>query len=297
MSWSPGSFGKGYGTVVLLDIEGAFDNLQPDHAREAYREKGAPEWFLNWYAPYLKERYIVTRYKGVTCYRRLRQAAPQGGVLSTMTWNMIYDSLLIIINNSTAVLAIGFADDASLSKTGRVLEQVLNDLQKGIDMASEWGQKHGLRFNPAKTEVILCTNKHLVEPPFHLNMGGVPLRYTQQARYLGVTLDHKLSWKPHVMSKIMAAKQKISQLHNLISKVEGPSVRTREWAYKGVILPALTYASCAWVQKLENSTLQNELRKLNRKAMTMAIPKVYTTTPTRSMEIILNLPPLHLEIR
>ena len=288
---------KGYGAVVLLDIEGAFDNLQPDHAIEAYREKGAPEWFLKWYAPYLKERYIVTRYKGVTCYRRLRQAAPQGGVLSTMTWNVSYDSLLIIINNSTAVLAIGFADDASLSKTGRVLEQVLNDLQKGIDMALEWGQKHGLRFNPAKTEVILCTNKHLVEPPFHLKMGDVPLRYTQQARYLGVTLDHKLSWKPHVMSKIMAAKQKISQLHNLISKVEGPSVRMREWAYKGVILPALTYASCAWVQKLENSTLQNELRKLNRKAMTMAIPKVYTTTPTRSMEIILNLPPLHLEIR
>ena len=57
-----------------------------------------------------------------------------------MTWNVSYDSLLIIINNSTAVLAIGFADDVSLSKTGKVLEQVLNDLQKGINMALEWGQ-------------------------------------------------------------------------------------------------------------------------------------------------------------
>ena len=99
------------------------------------------------------------------------------------------------------------------------------------------------------------------------------------------------------MSKIMAAKQKISQLHNLINKVEGLSVRMREWGYKGIFLPALTYASCAWVQKLENSTLQNELRKLNRKAMTIAIPMVFTTTPNRSMEIILNLPPLHLEIK
>ena len=131
--------------MVLLDIEGEFDNLQPDHAIDTYREKGAPEWFLKWHAPYLKERYKVTRYKGVTCYRRLKQAAPQGGVLSTMTWNVSYDSLLIIINNRTAVLAIGFADDASLSKTGKVLEQVLNDLQKGIDLALEWVQKHGLR--------------------------------------------------------------------------------------------------------------------------------------------------------
>ena len=123
---------------------------------------------------------------GVTCCRRLKPAAPQGGVLSTMTCNVsYYDSLLIIINNSTAVLAIGLADDASMSKTGRVLEQVLNDLQKCIDLALESGQKHGLRFNPTKTEVILCTNKQLVEPPFQLNMGGVPLRYTQQARYLG----------------------------------------------------------------------------------------------------------------
>ena len=125
-----------------------------------------------------------------------------------MTWNVSYDSLLIIINNSKAVLAIGFADDASLSKTGKVLEQILNDLQQGIDLALEWGQKHGLRFHPAKTEVLHCNNKHLVEPPFQLTMGGVPPRYKQQARYLGVTLDHKLSWKPHVMSKIVAPKQK-----------------------------------------------------------------------------------------
>ena len=55
MSWSPGSLERATGAVVLLDIEGAFDNLQPDHAIEAYREKGAPEWFLKWYAPYLKE--------------------------------------------------------------------------------------------------------------------------------------------------------------------------------------------------------------------------------------------------
>ena len=67
-----------------------------------------------------------------------------------MTWNVSYDSLLIIINNSTAVLAIGFADDASLSKTGRVLEQVLNDLQKGIDMALDWGQKHGTEIQSGK---------------------------------------------------------------------------------------------------------------------------------------------------
>ena len=111
---------------------------------------------------------------------------------------------------------------------------------------------HGLRFNPAKTEVILSTNEHLVETPLQLTKGGVPLRYTQQARYLGVTLDHKLSSKPHVTSKIVAANQKISHLHNIISNMEGPTVRMREWAYKGVFLPALTYTSCAWEPEHEH---------------------------------------------
>ena len=65
-----------------------------------------------------------------------------------------------------------------------------------------------------------------------------------------------LSWKPHVINKIVTTKQNISQLHNLISMVEDP-----QCAWENGHTRALTYASCAWLQRLENSTLQNELRK------------------------------------
>ena len=129
-------------------------------------------------------------------------------------------------------------------------------------------------------------------------MGGVSLRYTQQDRYLGVTLDHKLSWKPHVMSKIVAAKQKISQTSQPHQQGGGTlSVHETMGIQRGHSPQHSPTSPVRECRSWENSTLQNELRKLNRKAMTMAIPKVYTTTPTRSMEIILKLPPLHLQIR
>jgi ribonuclease HI len=67
------------------------------------------------------------------------------------------------------------------------------------------------------------------------------------------------------------------------------------WAFTGIVRPALTYGALVWHHKISNKQTEIQLQKLNRLACNLCtnIPK---SSPTKAIEIILGLPPLHLFI-
>ncbi len=54
---------------VFLDIQGAFDNVQPESIIQGIREKGITEHFIRWYEHYLRYRRIEFIYQGATTKR------------------------------------------------------------------------------------------------------------------------------------------------------------------------------------------------------------------------------------
>ena len=43
---------------IFLDIRGAFDNVNPEEATKALKERRFPEWFTTWYGHYIKNRQV-----------------------------------------------------------------------------------------------------------------------------------------------------------------------------------------------------------------------------------------------
>ena len=283
-----------FAVAICLDIQGAFDNLNAAKANEALRNHGFPPWFLNWYGKFLHRRFVSVEYKGSKVLGEVTKGTPQGDVISTMAWDVGYDPLLVNINTKTACDGNGFADDCITLMKGKFLIDVLRECQKAINIAYEWGLENGLTFNAAKTEVIIFTNKYRYDVPFHLSMGGQQIEYKSEVKYLGVTIDDKLRWHKHLNFKIKVAKQKLMMLKSVITKYSGPSNFLLEWAYRGIVIPSLAYGSIAWHTRLKNLNVINKLRQLNRLAMLLLTQGVYKSTPTKSMEILLNYPPLHL---
>jgi hypothetical protein len=109
-------------------------------------------------------------------------------------------------------LAIGFADDGSLLISGPDPYTLVNLAQTNINKAVAWGKQRGLKFSHSKTTAILFHRKYS-HPEKHLHklhIDNTPIEYKNMVKYLGITLDHKLTFTQHIKDKFAAAKNHYS---------------------------------------------------------------------------------------
>ena len=281
---------------VFCDISGAFDNVHLHSITASMRRRGVDESIINWYDHFLKCRTITSTLGSSTASMRPGKGAPQGGVLSAIiAWNLVFDDFLELFDN-TAITAIGFADDGTLLIVGIDIPTMYDVMQRGLDHAQAWAEDNGLRFCPKKTNAILFTNKRIKYDKLpHLTMYGESVPNVKETKMLGVVLDHKLSWKPHINQRISACKSALVRLRPVLGRIWSPQPKYTRWLYDGVILPMLTYGAAVWATAAATSANKKRLGTLQRLGLT-SISTVRKGTPTAALEIIYNVPPLHLLI-
>ena len=54
--------------------------------------------------------------------------------------------------------------------------------------------------------------------PSSLNFDNVPIPWKPTVKYLGVTLDKRLTWWPHLSSKIQQAYQRLAMLFPILNR-------------------------------------------------------------------------------
>jgi hypothetical protein len=65
-------------------------------------------------------------------------------------------------------------------------------------VVDNWTAKEGLNISPHKTAVVPFTNRRKLEGLGPLMLHGKQLQMLDEVKYLGVTLDSKLSWNQHL---------------------------------------------------------------------------------------------------
>ena len=281
---------------VFLDIQGAFDNVKPEAIIQGMKAKGIDNSAVNWYEFYLRNRMVEVDHQGITAKRRLTVGTPQGGVFSPLAWNISFDPFLDLFEADNWVEVCGFADDGGLVTIGKNLSVMMSRMQRAVDKAMEWGDSAGLKFSPSKTVVVVFTRKTKFTLPTPLRMLGNEIPFSNEVKYLGITLDHRLTWIPHVTRKIRAAKGHLLQVVNAVGKLWGPQPRMAKWLYTGIVRPALTYGSLVWVKACTSNRVINELTRVNRLALLM-LGNFRKGTPTAGLEVLSNTTPLPLYIQ
>ena len=73
-----------------------------------------------------------------------------------------------------------------------------------------------MMFNPDKSEVIRITNtRNIINALYHIH--GHILSITDKAKYLGVTIDNRLSWNSHIDSITRKSNNTLSFLRRNLS--------------------------------------------------------------------------------
>ena len=102
----------------------------------------------------------------------------------------------------------GFADDSSMSFAGPDQGTVQQVAQYTVPKIVEYGKDLGIAFDSGKTDVMHFGKDP--EPGFDLKeliMNGQSIPYSEEVTYLGMKLNRKLDWQPHVDAKIKVATQ------------------------------------------------------------------------------------------
>ena len=278
---------------LFLDISSAFDSISIDHIKRKLLEHGGTPDMVEWYYSYLGKRYLAVDLHGDTANLTTSTGFPQGGVCSAKFWLVAFDEAIQIIN-SNGITGNGYADDCSALIGGTQSHNMIDQMQTVLDRLVQWGNSCGLRFNAQKTVAIMFSRPGK-EPTRRVRMDGQLIPYSNSVVYLGVTMDVELKWKEHVLNKIKKAKRLLMKMANLTSSYWGPRPKLMRWAYTGIVRPVVSYAAMAWGHTSETDDIITPLRRLNRLALN-TIVKVPRSTPTRTMELVLDVLPLHLFI-
>jgi len=123
---------------------------------------------------------------------------------------------------------------------------------------SNWYTDNRLTINVKKTKLMLAGSKRMLSlfEGFELQSNGTQIDRVQSFKYLGVTMDAKWSWKPHISNLLKKLGHRLSLCNRIFHMLDN---RTRIAFYNGLVLPHLDYADTVWG---DQPGLKSEMEKL-----------------------------------
>jgi len=150
----------------------------------------------------------------------------------------------------------------------------------------------GLKISETKTETTLFTKRGLIGDP-KIRVSDTEISVANKMKYLGVILDSRLSFVPHVDYVEEKTSKVLRSLGLLMPNLRGPSQAKRR-LYYNVVVSILTYGAPVWGQEYADSPRkQYPLRRIQRMAAIRVIC-AYRTVSLDAALVLAGCPPLSL---
>ena len=125
---------------------------------------------------------------------------------------------------------------------------IQRQLQLAINSLQSWSQKSGFQFSDAKTVSMHTCRKHNCSKTApHLTINNTPIKCVDTTKFLGLTLDNSLTWKPHISSVKKKANKTLDLLKKLSHCKWGSDSPTPVRLYIMLIKPIIDYGLEAYV--------------------------------------------------
>ena len=245
--------------IVFLDISKAFDRVWHPGLLHKLREFGITGSLYDWLASYLSGRSQKVVIGGEeSSALHTNAGVPQGSILGPLLFLIFINDIVKVVQNPIFL----FADDASLVKSFKDLNEATISINRDLQHLSQWARMWRVTFNALKTVFMIISMRlrnPLPNPVLLLN--NVPLKQVQQECYLGMVLTSNMSWKEHIHKLTTKASKKIGLLYNMKDKLSR-SAKTKY--YISFIRPVLEYGSAVF----DNCTVaeSNSLELVQRRA-------------------------------
>jgi hypothetical protein len=218
-------------TAAFLDIQQAFDRVWHDCL--LYKLKATPPTpYYLLLKSYLTDRYSQIKFNTATSADfPIHSGVPQRGVFGLLLY-LIFTAD-IQTRNDTVIAT--FADDTAILASNEDPQTASQSLETHLNHLEAWLNNWRVRVNKTKSAHITFTNRRIDYPDVTIN--GTQLPVTNEVKYLGLILDQKLTWRPHITAKKTQINLKLRQMHWLIRRKSKLTTENKLLLYKVILKP------------------------------------------------------------
>ena len=277
-------------SFLSLDIESAFDSVWHNALIIKMIQTNFPTFLIKIVQSFLCDRTFAVRVQNaVSSTQTIPAGVPQGSVLSPTLFNIFLHDFPTHPRTKVAL----FADDAAIfAATGR--KSLSNTLvQDHATSLEKYYHRWKIRLNVSKSQVIHFTNRPtlLNETAAKISINTIQIPEANTLKYLGFTLDTKLSFEPHLQAKKQLFVAALTSFHVLLTSAL--DLRSKLLLYRNGILPILTYAAPLWSNR--SDTRLDLMEPLQMRAL-RKIFNADRSTPNFQLRRMANIPTIRERI-
>ncbi|GFR88296.1 reverse transcriptase-like protein [Elysia marginata] len=264
---------------VFFDLSKAFDTFWKDGLRLKLLQSNIQGTMYKWISNFPHNRTARVKLDGKYYSKQaiMKEGVPQGSAISP-TFFLVY------INDITPAITSYVkhtlhADDFAIWSTAEYATTAKVRVQATVDKVFKWSQDWGLTINLNKTVTTKFSLK-TKQRDVILTMNGQPLPTEDTPTFLGITLDKRLTWKPHIQKINQKAIRRSQIMKKLSDTKSGANSKILRQVYQGYIRPVMEYASPAWsTTATSNLTSLSKTQNQNLRIVLGAIK----STPTKEL--------------
>ena len=230
-----------FGLAVFLDFKKAFDLVDHQILLEKLKFYGIRGTALDLFRSYLQNRISFVSLDNVNSVEsNINIGVPQGSTLGPLLFLVFIND---IINSSSKLRFNLFADDTSLYLSHKNISDLYRTVNEELLNVLDWINANGLCLNFSKTIYLLFAGKKKVHRYPSLYFGIYEIERKNSTRFLGLIIDEKLNWIPHI-DQIAS---KLSRILGILFKIRNYlNSQTLLTIYYSFVFPYLKYGIIFW---------------------------------------------------
>ena len=205
---------------IFCDLSKAFDCVNHETLLLKLEHYGIGKLALRLVNSYLNDRQQKVQINGVNSLGlKVKMGVPQGSILGPFLFLVYINDLPHLLKNQPQMVL--FADDTSLIFKINRRASNLDDVNNALLQVQHWFTANNLVLNGKKTKCIRFALPNVKSTDCDIVLNKEKLEFVDKTVFLGITLDSRLQWGPHLtslagrLSSAAYAVRKIRQFTNV----------------------------------------------------------------------------------
>nr|KAG5712173.1 hypothetical protein BaRGS_014523 [Batillaria attramentaria] len=238
--------------TTFFDIKRAFDTVWHAKLLDKLSSIGISGRLYQFVQAFLADRRISVRVgASLSDEHTLDMGVPQGSVIAPTLFSVMLHDIEAKVGRPDIKMSL-YADDLAIwtelptqlpGKTAfmkKLYERWRTKFQSCVDDIQGYMGQNGFQLSPEKTSLVVFSRTNGAKNAMSIQIGNVTIKPCSEAKFLGVTLNERLRWQPHI-SNLTAKAARSVNLIKILSAERWATPRSLIHLTNALVRSRLTY--------------------------------------------------------